>query len=53
MLQNPDFDQNPYSTTSTSIHKIAHDGIRLMKWICYYSRSYYEKINYYDIMGSV
>ena len=24
-----------------------------MKWTCYYDRSYYEKINYYDLMGSV
>ena len=24
-----------------------------MKWICYYDRSYYENINYYDLMGSI
>ena len=24
-----------------------------MKWICFYDRSYYENINYYDLMGSV
>ena len=33
--------------------KIGHDSIRLMKWICYYDRSYYENINYYDLMGSI
>ena len=53
MLENPDFEQNKYSVTSTGIYKIGHDCIRLMKWICYYDRSYYENINYYDMMGSI
>ena len=52
MLRNPNFEQNKYSLTSTGIYKIGHDSIRLMKWICYYDRSYYENINYYDLMGS-
>ena len=42
MLENPNFEQNKYSITSTGIYKIGHDSIRLMKWICYYDRSYYE-----------
>ena len=49
MLKNPNFEQNKYSITSTGIYKIAHDSIRLMKWICYYDRSYFENINYYDL----
>ena len=53
MLKNPDFEQNKYSLTSKGIYKIAHDSIRLMKWICYYSRSYYDNINYYDMMASI
>ena len=53
MLENPNFEQNKYSLTSTGIYKIAHDSVRLMKWICYYDRSYYENINYYNLMGSV
>ena len=53
MLKNPNFEHNKYSITSTGIYKIGHDSIRLMKWICYYDRSYYENINYYDLMGSV
>ena len=53
MSKNPKFEQNKYSLTSTGIYKIAHDCIRLMKWICYYDRSYYENINYYDMMGTV
>ena len=24
-----------------------------MKWLAYYDRSYYENINYYDMMGSI
>ena len=53
MLKNPNFEQNKYSITSTGIYRIGHDYIRLMKWICYFDRSYYGNINYYDLMGSV
>ena len=53
MLENPNFEQNHYSIVSTGIYRIGHDSLRLMKWICYYDRSYYENINYYDMMGSV
>ena len=53
MLENPNFEQNCWSKTSNGIYKIGHDSIRLIKWICYYDRSYYENINYYDLMGSL
>ena len=53
MLKNPNFEQNKYSLTSTGNYKIRHDSIRLVKWICYYDRSYYENINYYDMMASL
>ena len=53
LLENPNFEQNKYSLTSTGIYRVGHDSIRLMKWICYYDRSYYENINYYDMMGSI
>ena len=53
MLNNPKFEQNRYSLTSTGIYKIGHDSIRLMKWICYYERIYYENLNYYDMMASI
>ena len=53
MLENPDFEQNHYFLTSTGIYKLGHDSIRLMKWICFFERSYYENINYYDSMGSI
>ena len=53
LLKNPNFEQNKYSITSKGIYKIGHDSIRLMKWICYYDRSYYENINYYDLMASI
>ena len=51
MLLNPHFEQNYWSRTAKGIFKI--DSVRLMKWICYYDRSYYEKINYYDLMASI
>ena len=50
MLLNSIFEENFYSIPSTGIYKIAHDSFRLMKWICYYDRSYYENIIYYDLM---
>ena len=53
MLLNPNFEQNYWSRTAEGIYKIGHDSIRLMKWICYYDRSYYENINYYDMMASI
>ena len=53
MLKNPNFVQNYWSRTAIGVYKIGHDSIRLMKWICYYDRSYYENINYYDLMGSI
>ena len=53
MLETSSFEQNKYSLTSTDIYKIGHYSIRLMKWICYYDRSYYENINYYDLMGRI
>ena len=45
MLENPDFEQDHWSRTAEGVYKIGHDSIRLMNWICYYDRSYYEKIN--------
>ena len=53
LLKNPDFEQNYWSKTASGIYKNGHDSIRLMKWICYYDRSYYENINYYDLMSSI
>ena len=53
MLENPDFEQDYWSRTAEGIYKIGYDSIRLMKRICYYDRSYYENINYYDLIGSL
>ena len=53
MLEKSGFEQNYWSRTAEGIYKIGHDSIRLMKWICYYVRSYYENINYYGLMGSI
>ena len=53
MMKSPAFEQDYWSRTATGIYKIGHNSIRLMKWVCYYDRSFYENINYYDLMGSV
>ena len=46
MLENPSFEQYPYSRTATGIYKIGHNSIRLMKWICHDDQSSYEKIKF-------
>ena len=53
MIKNPDFEQDCWSRTSQGVYKKGHDSIRLMKWLCYYDRSYYENINDYDLKGSI
>ena len=53
MIKNSDFEQNYWSRTARGVYKIGHDSIRLMKWICYYDRSFYENVNYFDLMASV
>ena len=53
MIKNPDFEQNYWSRTATCIYKIGHHSIRIMKWLCSYDRSYFENINYYDLMASI
>ena len=53
MIKNPVFEQNYWSRTAKGIYKIGHDSVRLKKFICYYDRSYYANINYYDLMGGI
>ena len=52
-LENLDFEQHYWSRTSIGIYKIGHDSIRLMKWLAYYDRSYYENTNHYELIRSV
>ena len=53
LLKNSDFEQDYWSRTAQGVYKIGHDSIGLMKWICYYDRSFYENINYHDLMGCI
>ena len=52
MLESPNFEQN-YWSRPEGLYKIGLDSIRIMKYNCFYDRSYYENINYYDLMGSI
>ena len=45
MLKNPDFEQNYWSRTAIGIYKLGHDSVKIMRWICFCDRSYYENIN--------
>ena len=53
MLENPDFEQDSWSRTAEGIYKIRHDSIKLMKWLIYNDRSYFDNMNYFDLMGSI
>ena len=53
MSKNFDSAQNYYSTAVTSKQKIGHDSIRKMKCLACFNKSYYENINYFDLMGSI
>ena len=53
MLENSDFEQDYWSKTATGIYKIGHDSIRLLKWLIYCDRSYYDNMNYLRLMGSI
>ena len=53
MLEFADFEQNCYSIISTGIYRIGHDSIRLLKWLINHDRSYYDNMNYFDLMGSI
>ena len=52
MLENIDLEQQFLSRTAEGIYKIGYDSIRLIKQLIYYDRSYYDNMNYFDIMGS-
>ena len=53
MIENLDFEKNYWSRTAKAIYKIAHDSLRLLKWLAHSDRSIYENINYYNAMGSI
>ena len=53
MLENLNFGEDYRSRTAEGIYKIGHDSIRLMKWIIYYDRFYFDNMNFFDLMGSV
>ena len=53
MLEKPIFEPDYHFRTTIVFYKIEHDKISLVKWLAYCHRSYYEKLNYYDLMGSI
>ena len=53
MLENPNFEQDPWSRTAEGINKIGHDSNIIIKWLIYYDRSYYDNINYFVLVGSI
>ena len=56
LWEKPNFEENYCSRTAVGIYKTWHNSIGLMnfmKWLIYYDRSYYDKLNYFDLMGSL
>ena len=54
MNQNPDFQQKYYSAIQADgLYKVGHDSIRLLKRLAYNDRSFFDNINYFDLMGSI
>ena len=53
MLMNPIFEQEYWSRTAEGIYKVGHDSIGLLKWLIYDDRSYYDNMNYFDLMSSI
>ena len=53
ILENPDFEQDYWSRTAEDIYEIEDDGNRLMKWLVFYDRSYYDNMICFDLMGSI
>ena len=49
----PDFGKDYWSRTAKGVFEIGHVSIRLKKWLIYYDGSHYDKLKYYDLMGSV
>ena len=53
MKEYPNFEQDNWSRRAIGIYETGHHCVRLMKWLIYYDRSYYDKSNYFDMMGSI
>ena len=45
------FGQKFYSGTAKRIYTVAHEVIRLLKWMAFYDKNY-ENIYYFDLMAS-
>ena len=52
MKKNPDFEENYFSETAEWILKYDQHSIRIMKWLCYADRPYYENVNYMVLMAT-
>ena len=48
MLGKPDFEQNYWPRTTISVYKKGHCSIRLMKWLIYFDRSFYDNKKNFD-----
>ena len=53
MLENLDFEHDYYSRTATCICRIGHESIRLLNWLFFDDKFYWENLHYYDLTGYV
>ena len=42
MIKNLDFEQNNYSRTAVGIYNTGHESPRLLNWLIFYHRCFYE-----------
>ena len=52
MKKNPDFEENYNSETAEGIRKHGPYSIRIMKWLYYADRPYYENVNYFVLIAT-
>ena len=52
-LENPNLEQDFCLVTARGIYNIGHDSTRIITWLAYYDKSFYENVTYFALMGSI
>ena len=52
MKKIPDFEEYYFSETAEGIIKYDQYSLRILKWLCYADRPFYENVNYFALMAT-